>query len=348
MSMDGESLPATRRIVVQRGGREIDVTEADLFRLPDGRAGARWGGLVFPLLEEDRIETADIGVAPARCTRWHEASPEWRYEPGPPGFDGYLFVGGDAHQLKTATANLRRAGVRVVRTGPNLSGSPGDWFIRVAGLDDATPARLAAILGEAVARPASATDGSLRERLLVDALEATAAARDALRADLERALAAAAAARSRAEADAGLVDRLNEMAQRLATADAENLTLRSRISAAPRPVQAPKSLRTEIESVIENLLPRLDLLWNSVEFMAVELKDRSSIWRVLGALDRQDRGQPTGWKSVAGRQGWWERHFSTGQDDQGRVYARHEDAQRPWKVLVSHKQDQTGDIRRLG
>ena len=95
------------------------------------------------------------------------------------------------------------------------------------------------------------------------------------------------------------------------------------------------------------MLPRLDLIGGSIAFVAIELSDRSAIWRILALLDRQERGQPAGWKPVAGRGGWWERHFSTGQDDQGRVYAKLNADRNGWRVLVSHKQMQASDLRRL-
>jgi hypothetical protein len=85
-----------------------------------------------------------------------------------------------------------------------------------------------------------------------------------------------------------------------------------------------------------------------LRFIAVELMDRSAIWRILGQLQNQERGQPVGWKLISGHRGWWERHFPTGQDDQGRIYARLAGGQGGgWCVLVSHKQSQSTDLRRL-
>ncbi len=123
--------------------------------------------------------------------------------------------------------------------------------------------------------------------------------------------------------------------------------MRARIDATPRAHAKPNRLEIELEKLAAALLPRLDFIGDSIRFIAVEIHDRSVLWRALLALDRQERGQPTGWKSVSGHNGWWEKHFSNGQDNQGRLYARLQGAPPRWQVLVSHKQDQAGDLRRI-
>jgi len=41
---------------------------------------------------------------------------------------------------------------------------------------------------------------------------------------------------------------------------------------------------------------------------------------------------------------WWERHISTGQDDNDRAYARFDVSSRRWSILVGWKVDQVRDI----
>ena len=137
------------------------------------------------------------------------------------------------------------------------------------------------------------------------------------------------------------------MSGRLAEVEEEARGLRERLEAAPRTVPKANRLEVELSLAAGSLLPRLDFIGDSMNFIAVELPSRSIVWKALAALDRQERGQPEGWKSLSGHTGWWERHFSTGQDNQGRIYARLSGQPARWQVLVSHKQDQTTDLRRI-
>ena len=84
-----------------------------------------------------------------------------------------------------------------------------------------------------------------------------------------------------------------------------------------------------------------------MRFIAVELPDKAGLWKALAELDRQERRIPTAWKSLSSHSGWWERHFSTGQDNQGRIYARAIGMPARWQVLVSHKQEQAMDLKRI-
>jgi len=112
------------------------------------------------------------------------------------------------------------------------------------------------------------------------------------------------------------------MSMRLHEVEEEAGVLEARIDATPHLQPKPNRLEAELENVAAALLPRLDFVGDSMRFVAVEVHDRTVLWRSLLALDREERGQPTGWKSVSGHRGWWERHFSNGQDNQGRIYAR--------------------------
>lgn len=133
-----------------------------------------------------------------------------------------------------------------------------------------------------------------------------------------------------------------------AQAQADAWEARTLADATPRPQARPNRVEEALAEAAAALLPRLDFIGGSMNFISVEVSNRSIVWRALLALDRQERGLPANWKSVSGHSGWWERHFSTGQDNQGRLYAKVHGQPVRWQVLVSHKQDQAGDLRRIG
>jgi hypothetical protein len=343
--MDQLPHPIESPIDICRRGQVVTRAVVERWAMPDGRCGAKWGGLVFPLLDGGRIETTDTATPPAMCRPWVDPRPSWRFEPGATGADAYVFLDGDGATLERALHDLAAAGLVVHRSGPNLAGSSGDWFIRLAFPGPNTEALLARTLGEMSSPLSNGDTGGLRERLLTEALEAAAAARERLCADLDDAVArAAAAAHSTAELS-NLRTGLEEMAARVAAAESEAERLRT--ATPPRLPSGTIRLERELAVAASAMLSRLELIGGSMAFVAIELSDRAAIWRILGGLDRQERGQPAGWKPVAGRAGWWERHFPTGQDDQGRVYAKLNPDRNGWRVLVSHKQAQAGDLRRL-
>ena len=112
------------------------------------------------------------------------------------------------------------------------------------------------------------------------------------------------------------------------------------------PQAAPRMaarLHREIEAVLATLLPRVRLLRNSLDVIAVEYADRRDLYRVLADLERCEGGVPPRWKTTQAVEGVIQKsHVGNGQDNQGRVYARRIDAS--WSVLVSHKADQPRDI----
>ncbi len=320
----------------------------ELFRLPNGGRGAKWGGLVFPVRGGDRIELADQGIPPGQCQLWVPPDAGWAITLGTEGGDAYLFLQGSAQTCARAVRMLQESGVAVLRSGPNLSGGTGDWFIRVGGITDEVEEAVRQVLSDATRAPEVESDTNLRERLLVQAVISGQTAQAELRAKLDRARSVAASLAIETVGQRSLQESLEAMSARLAEVEAEAQELRARVEAAPRPVAKANRLEVELTLAAASLLPRLDFIGNSMSFIAVELPSRSIIWKALAALDRQERGQPEGWKSLSGHPGWWERHFSTGQDNQGRIYARIIRQPSRWQVLVSHKQDQTMDLRRIG
>lgn len=336
-----------REIRVMRDGTEFGRRPLELLHLPDGSTGANWGGLVFPLKSDDCIDLSDPAVPPGQCKLWAAPESHWQFTPGAEGADSYLFVDGSAQDCNNVVGRLRHAGFVVVRSGPNLSGGAGDWFVRVSASADLTSERIGTVLGAPGGKTGEADGTNLRERLLTQALVTAHAARDHFRRELEQARLMVTSGPVESSDDDPLRKALEAMSRRLAEVETEAEALRARIDAAPRPLVKPGRLEVDLGEAAATLLPRLDFVGDSMRFIAVELPNRSLLWRALLALDRQERGQPQGWKSVSGHNGWWERHFSTGRDNQGRLYARSQGQPARWQVLVSHKQDQPMDLRRL-
>ena len=192
--MDQLPRPIESPIDIWRRGQLVTRAVVERWTMPDGRCGVKWGGLVFPLLDGGRIETTDQATPPAMCRPLIEPNPSWRLERGGTDADAYVFLDGDGATLERALHDLSVAGLMVQRSGPNLAGSAGDWFIRLASPGPDAEAILARTLGEAPPTRSVSNSEGLRERLLTEALEAAAAARERLRADLDNALARAASA----------------------------------------------------------------------------------------------------------------------------------------------------------
>lgn len=342
-------MPMTREIRVLRGSNELDCGPAELFRMPDGKQGAKWRGLVFPVRPEGTIEIGDAGLPPAECQPLQDEAPAWRFVAGPEGAGSYVFVDGDAHACRQAERQLREGGFDVARSGPNLSGGPGDWFIRLEAMPEDATAKLRALLAGLAVPPEPGDELPLRERLLAEALSASRAALARLRSELEQARASAAANAAPGHDAQGLVAAMNAMASRLAEAEAQSAELRACLDSTARPAPPSKAGRLEAELgvALAHLLPGFEFLGASMRFIAVELPDRAILWKALAELDRQQSRLPPRWKSLSGHPGWWERHFSTGQDDQGRIYARWDGKASKWQILVSHKQEQALDLKRI-
>src|SRR5438132_1703342 len=114
-------MSATREVSILRDGSEFRRQFLELLRLPDGAEGAKWGGLVFPLREGNRIDLGDRGLPPRDCTAWAEPARGWAVATGSEGEDVYLFLEGSAHTCGHAVRKLQEAGLTLVRSGPNLS-----------------------------------------------------------------------------------------------------------------------------------------------------------------------------------------------------------------------------------
>lgn len=104
-----------------------------------------------------------------------------------------------------------------------------------------------------------------------------------------------------------------------------------------------KSNRREFGDAVRVLLPEIHLLNDSLEIITEELKSSIPVLRELHSLCRNPaeiKGE-----RVEGAPQWKERHFSTGQKDDGRLYYRNDGI--TWHVLISFKGSQKQDINYL-
>lgn len=332
-------------------GWECDSDTLDLWLLPDGRRGAWYRGLVFPLSDNGSIDVADVGFPPADCAPLAEPGSFRGAVVHSDGGDSYLLVSGTANDLQQELARLTAAGVRVLRHGPNLSPQPADWFIRCEGrVDPSLLADTGADAGTDVAMraPLDAPSESvlIRLRLMTEALTASEASRQRLQELLDKAKAASS---HDSEEQRLLEEALAELALEREERQRAEDALRAALDQ-PKTAPAPRQVKVtqELEIVVATLLPRLDFMPGSLEFMATELPTRKFALERLAQVERTTTGWPPGWKRIKAHASWWECHFGTGQDDQGRIYASPAAEGPRVPVLVSHKQEQARDMRRLG
>jgi len=328
-----------RSVVITQAAEVIETRTCRVMTMPDGRRGALWGGLVFPLGSGDRIDLAGEAVPPGDC-RPGPTVGRARYALIPGASESYVLVDADRETVDAAVKALSQAGVTVLRAGRYLGEPPegieADWFIRVA---DAPADRVDAILASLLWTTRSDTPEGpldLRLRLLEADLLAARAREAALHGELAQLRLQAATSGEEADLQRALMEE----------ALGEERRLRAEVEArAAEPVPHTKPaarLREEIAAMLAGLLPRMILLRDSEVVITAEFASRRALWRSLGELNGAS-GAPHGWKKIRGAERWWERHVSNGQDDSGRIYARHA-AGEQWEILVSHKTEQPRDI----
>lgn len=359
-------------IEVYDGAQALEVVPADLVRLPDGRLGALWHGQAFPLIDGKRIDVAGEFVVPGRCTRLALVGDATHEEAGwtlIPGVDAcYLLFGGDGARRDRIVAGLRSEGMPVERVGRHFPDDDADgaafsWFVRlgVKGNDEAVRGRIAGVVAgsddgtAAPMRDAPGTRLALLERELRMALAREREARAAL--DRLQLDAAAADARSRQALEAERRRRAQaeeeaKAAEELVASLGDAHPLQDE-AAKPDPVapaQRPalgKRIRAEVEAIVTVFLSDMELIGDSIHFISVEVSDRQPLYRHLRDLRDNPDALRRGWKAVQGVKGWWERHFSTGEADDGRIYAQQRADSGGWRVLVSDKASQRRDLERL-
>ncbi|WP_157100020.1 hypothetical protein [Rhodoplanes sp. Z2-YC6860] len=343
-------------ISVFDGLQLLELQECRIVVLPDGRKGAIWRSLAYPLLPPgDQIEVNGVAIPPDRCT-YEAATPTISFGVIDGVAEAYLVLPGSATACERSAIALREAGFHVLRTGRYLGepipGIGGDWFVRFAKRSDLTDleslrSELASILGltKVDLNEAESTSAETRSRLIAAELLAAKAREAGLRADIAR-LKGNAAIGEDVKIEAELLRQaieeergLREAAE-LAAAEAASVRIPP---PAPRATPSPK-LIDEIQIVIGVLLPRTNLLRDSLTVVAAEFSSRRALYRTLAELQDQYDRLPPSWKKLQGLESWWERHVSNGQDDAGRAYARRVISERKWDVLISHKGEQTRDL----
>lgn len=157
---------------------------------------------------------------------------------------------------------------------------------------------------------------------------------DVLAADRDEAL----AAWTRAEESATHL-RLDLEAAQAGLAEATARPAGSASVTGRRHAKADADLRT----VMKALLPGIELLRGSVDFILTEVEDRRDLYGKLRLL--VDDPASVGGKRVQASDGWLEIHMSTGRARDGRLYYKKRD--QGWSVLVSDKAAQANDFRWL-
>jgi len=323
---------------------EIDVYDGEVLvqrticterNLRDGRPGVLWRGVVYPLLDGDRIDVSRPD--PADDERGPGVTPAYAVVSGEDA--SWLLVRGLPSILPEITAQLARAGVNVLRSGRWLGEPIGDvaydWFLRV---DGAIPPDLTLLAGPGP----GAVDADPTTRLAL--LEQRLVELRAHLAQLDAALRTAAAQAARPAApdpdagprDAALQDALARIAALQSQLDAAR-------PAAPAPVRGATRLHEELEAALIALRPDIVPLRDTLQVAVGEFTSRAGFYRCIQELPAAG-GRPNGWKALRGVDRWWERHVPTGQDDSGRAYARFDEADRRWHLLLGWKGEQERDI----
>jgi len=347
------------RISVHENGQLLETRDCRAVALPDGAVGVFWRGLIYPVSDGDRIDIAGPASRPGDGAVERSSCPiPARFTVIEGAEESYLLIQGSVLDREQAAARLAASDVKVIRSGRYL-GAPvddlvADWFIRIeCGGAEAQIAtgRITALL-DGVMAPVFA-DGSteeLRLRLVRSELAFARAREAALRSECAR-LKLALAERESSSVDAAADVQVEMESLRLALIEEARCRIAAEalaLDGAPPPRPPPPArLKDEVAAVFESLLPRIRLLRASSDVIAVEFSDRRFLYGALAELGNGTDGMPNNWKKLKGIERWLERHIANGQDDTGRIYARLNQQDRLWDVLVSHKSEQSRDVHWL-
>lgn len=343
-------------IAIFNGDQLFETRPCELVLLPDGRQGAIWRGLAYPLeLPDHRIEMGSEAFVPSECVP-SRAKPANRTSFAViEGVDeAYVLLSGTVTDCEEASNRLKASGYEVIRTGRYL-GDPvedfeTDWFVRIVrplGSNDALSRALRNVLGDQVTeRDSHKTLGEYRAQLIATELASVKAREAALRVEIARLkLESTNAPDTQAQIEELrlAVDLEREARQQADWAAAEAQEL---LNAARRDRPPPRAgkIKDEIEVVFAVLIPEVRLMRDSLNVVAAEFSNRRALYRGLAELRTAIGRLPSTWKKLKGLDRWWERHMSDGQDDAGRIYVRFSDADRVWHVLISHKSEQSRDV----
>lgn len=343
-------------IAIFNGDQLFETRPCELVLLPDGRQGAIWRGLAYPLeLPDHRIEMGSEAFVPSECVP-SRAKPANRTSFAViEGVDeAYVLLSGTVTDCEEASNRLKASGYEVIRTGRYL-GDPvedfeTDWFVRIVrplGSNDSLSRALRNVLGDQVTeRDSHKTLGEYRAQLIATELASVKAREAALRVEIARLkLESTNAPDTQAQIEELrlAVDLEREARQQADWAAAEAQEL---LNAARRDRPPPRAgkIKDEIEVVFAVLIPEVRLMRDSLNVVAAEFSNRRALYRGLAELRTAIGRLPSTWKKLKGLDRWWERHMSDGQDDAGRIYVRFSDADRVWHVLISHKSEQSRDV----
>lgn len=343
-------------IAIFNGSQVFETRECALVRLPDGREGAIWRGLAYPLeLPDGRIDIGSEAFPPGDCV--HREASVGATQPNFAVIEGieeaYVLLSGPGIACETAAGTLKGSGYEVIRTGRYLGdpvdGLEADWFIRVTkpkGQESLSALLTDVLAGQPISVPSHETLGEYRVRLITSELASVKAREAALRAEVTRLrLELSNIGQTQTEIDelraAIEIERSLREEADLAALAAAQLANETRVD---RPIAPPGKLKNEIEVVFETLLPGVRLIRDSLIVIAAEFSNRRALYRGLAELRTVAGRLPPTWKKLKGLDQWWERHMSDGQDDAGRIYVRYSNADRIWDVLISHKSEQTRDV----
>lgn len=344
------------RIQIMDAGQPLEERSCRLLRLRDGRLAAVWRGLAYPLEDGDRIDVSAPGIPPTEClppdAPMAPAAPCPRWVLVEGAEEAWVLIAGSVTDRDAVASRLRAAGLTVLRSGPWLGdpadGLDPDWFVRIARPPDgqSVTALLEGVLGPRAAAGSGGAQATedLRRRLVKNELDRVRTEVVALQAEVEHLRAGAAHASTLAERVASLeaeLARARDALSREPTPSAGQPT-----AAAPAP-RLSRRLQEEVATVLESLLPGVQLLRDSLLVASVEFRDRAGLYRALRELTETGGRLPAAWKKLRGTEEWWERHVSTGEDDSGRAYARAVRGGRAWEVLLSHKAEQQRDVEWL-
>ena len=131
MSVAGQDI----EIDVREGPDILETRRCRAMLMPDGRVGAVWRGLVYPVREGNHIDINGEALPPTACiagTAGPQANASFASIEG--DGEAYLLLAGPTSVREEATASLRASGIAVLRAGRYLGdpveGFAADWFIR--------------------------------------------------------------------------------------------------------------------------------------------------------------------------------------------------------------------------
>jgi len=197
--------------------------------------------------------------------------------------------------------------------------------------------------------PAAEEVKHLNERLLAlqDERREESRAAEALAEDLEKAIDEWDRASREATNAKAVVETLNGQIEDLQAALTAIQRTTARETEARSRSASKRSRLVDLEVTIEALLPEMRLIAGSLDFIAHEVFDRRNLFTVLRQLSHDPGDMQS--KRVQGGGRWLERHFNTGQSNDGRIYYRKlkDSTATAYDVLISDKHNQPRDLQRL-